>query len=148
MTLPRLSMATIGFPNCGGKIEGRHISIIALSGYHVDYMNRKGWYSFIMQGNLFTDLMCTSDSLDTFMAPGFWQTLIFIAGVRKKYCSEIESCKSKPMDQKFQLFCVVVGARRRLCGRGMKKRREFFLKIYFNQFPKVLNILICIKYCT
>ena len=39
------------------------------------------------------------------MAPGFWQTLISIAEVRKKYCSEIESCKSKPMDQKFQLFC-------------------------------------------
>ena len=38
-----------GFPNCGGKIEGRHISIIALSEYHVDYMNRKGWYSVILQ---------------------------------------------------------------------------------------------------
>ena len=42
------------------------------------------------------------------MAPGFWQTLISIAEVRKKYCSEIESCKSKPMDQKFQLFCVAI----------------------------------------
>ena len=31
------------------------------------------------------------------MAPGFWQTLISIAEVRKK-CLEIESCKSKPMD--------------------------------------------------
>ena len=29
-----------GLPNCGGKIEGRHISIIALSAYHVDYMKR------------------------------------------------------------------------------------------------------------
>ena len=38
------------FPNCGGKIEGKHISIIALSEYHVDYMNRKGRYSVIMQG--------------------------------------------------------------------------------------------------
>ena len=27
-----------------GKIEGRHISIIAVFGYHVDYMNRKGWF--------------------------------------------------------------------------------------------------------
>ena len=26
----------------GGKIEGRHISIIAMSEHHVDYMNRKG----------------------------------------------------------------------------------------------------------
>ena len=26
-----------------GKIEGRHILIIALSEHHVDYMNRKGW---------------------------------------------------------------------------------------------------------
>ena len=44
-----------GFPkkNCGGKIEGRHIPIIALSEYHVDYMNRKGWYSVIMQGEPF-----------------------------------------------------------------------------------------------
>ena len=27
----------------GGKIEGRHIFIIAPSEDHVDYMNRKGW---------------------------------------------------------------------------------------------------------
>ena len=53
------------------QIVGRHISIIALSEYHVDYKNRKGWYSFIMQGNLFTDVMSTSDSLDSCMAPGF-----------------------------------------------------------------------------
>ena len=26
-----------------GKIEGRHILIIALSEHRVDYMNRKGW---------------------------------------------------------------------------------------------------------
>ena len=35
-----------GYPNRGaggGKIEGRHILIIALSEHHVDYMNRKGW---------------------------------------------------------------------------------------------------------
>ena len=32
-------MATRG---CGGKIVGRHISIIAPSEHHVDYMNRKG----------------------------------------------------------------------------------------------------------
>ena len=36
--------------------------------------------------------MCTSDSMDSCMAPGFWQTLISIAEVRKRYCSEIESC--------------------------------------------------------
>ena len=42
-----------GFPNCWGKTEGRHISIIALSEYHVDYMNRKGWYYVIMQGDPF-----------------------------------------------------------------------------------------------
>ena len=50
--------------------------------------------------------MCTSDSMDSCMAPGFWQTMISIAEVRKRYYSEIESCKSKPIDQKFQLFCV------------------------------------------
>ena len=38
----------VGFPNCGGKIDSRHISIIALSD-----MNRKGWYSVIMQGEPF-----------------------------------------------------------------------------------------------
>ena len=27
----------------GGKTEGRHILIIALSEHHVNYMNRKGW---------------------------------------------------------------------------------------------------------
>ena len=40
------------------------------------------------------------------MAPGFWQTLIYIAEIRKRYCSEIEPCKSKPMDQEFQLSCL------------------------------------------
>ena len=45
-----------GFPNWGGgggKIEGRHILIIALSEHHVDYMNHKGGHSFIMQGGPF-----------------------------------------------------------------------------------------------
>ena len=32
-----------GFSYRGGNIDGRHISIIALSEHHVDYMNRKGW---------------------------------------------------------------------------------------------------------
>ena len=66
----------------------------------------KGGTPLLCRGNFSTDVMCTSDSLDSCMAPGFWQTLISIAGVRKRYCSEIESCKLKPMDQKFQLFCV------------------------------------------
>ena len=43
------------------------------------------------------------------MAPGFWKTMISIAEVRKRHYSVIESCKSKPIDQKFQLFCVVTG---------------------------------------
>ena len=50
-----------------------------------------------MQGGAFSP-MCTSDSMHSCMAPGFWQTLISIAEVRKRYCSEIESCKSKPID--------------------------------------------------
>ena len=33
--------------------------------------------------------MCTSDSLDSCMAPGFWQTQTSIAEVRKRYCLEI-----------------------------------------------------------
>ena len=46
MAQPRLSMATRGLDSQiggGGKIEGRHILIIALSEHHVDYMIRKGW---------------------------------------------------------------------------------------------------------
>ena len=37
----------------GGKIEGRHIFIIALSEHHVDCINRKGGHSVIMQGGSF-----------------------------------------------------------------------------------------------
>ena len=41
-------MATIGLDSKmggggEGKIQGRHILIIALSEHHVDYMNHKGW---------------------------------------------------------------------------------------------------------
>ena len=47
MAQPMLSMATRGLDSQiwwrEGKIEGRHILIIALSEHHVDYMNRKGW---------------------------------------------------------------------------------------------------------
>ena len=44
-----------GCPNGGGggKIEGRHILIIAMYEHHVDYMNRKGGHSVIMQGGPF-----------------------------------------------------------------------------------------------
>ena len=44
----------------GGKTEGRHIIIIALSEHHVDYMNRKGWslryYAGGGGGGIFTDV--------------------------------------------------------------------------------------------
>ena len=59
MAQPRLSMATRGLGaqmGGGGKIEGRHILIIAMSENHVNYMNRKGGHSVIMQGDLFTDV--------------------------------------------------------------------------------------------
>ena len=85
----------------GGKIECRHILIIAMSEHHVDYMNRKGGHSVIMQGGTFSP-MCMSDSMESCMAPGFWQTVNSIAEARKRYYSEIESCKSKSIDQKFQ----------------------------------------------
>jgi hypothetical protein len=39
-----------GFPNCGGAINGTHIPIIAPSESHGDYLNRKDYYSLIMQG--------------------------------------------------------------------------------------------------
>ena len=89
----------------GGKIEGRHILIIAMSEHHVDYMNRKGGHRYYAGWGTFSP-MCTSDSMGSCMAPGFWQTMISIAEVRKRYYSEIESCKSKPIDRKFKLFCV------------------------------------------
>ena len=56
MAQPRLSLATRGLDSqIGGgvKIEGRHILIIAMSEHHVDYMNRKGGHSVIMQGGSF-----------------------------------------------------------------------------------------------
>ena len=61
MAQPRLSMATRGLDSqiegwggVGvGKIEGRHILIIDMSEHHVDYMNRKGGHSVIMQGGSF-----------------------------------------------------------------------------------------------
>ena len=40
----------------GGKIEGRHILLIAMSEHHVDYMDHKGAHSVIMQGGPFTDV--------------------------------------------------------------------------------------------
>ena len=38
-----------GFPNCGGAIDGTHIPIRAPQNAHGDYVNRKGFYSLIMQ---------------------------------------------------------------------------------------------------
>ena len=83
----------------GGKIEGRHILIIAMSEHHVDYMNRKGGHSVIMQGVPFH--RCVHQIAWT----RAWRQGS-IAEVRKRYYTVIESCKSKPIDQKFQLFCV------------------------------------------
>ncbi|XP_067671679.1 uncharacterized protein [Haliotis asinina] len=37
------------FPNCAGAIDGCHIPIIAPREAHGDYLNRKGWYSLILQ---------------------------------------------------------------------------------------------------
>ncbi|XP_070412035.1 uncharacterized protein [Nothobranchius furzeri] len=39
-----------GVPQCVGAIDGSHIPIIALQGFHTDYFNRKGWHSIILQG--------------------------------------------------------------------------------------------------
>ncbi len=41
---------TWGFPNCGGAIDGTHIPIIAPVDSHGDYLNRKGYYSLLLQG--------------------------------------------------------------------------------------------------
>ncbi|XP_041372666.1 protein ALP1-like [Gigantopelta aegis] len=37
------------FPNCAGAIDATHIPIIAPKEDHADYVNRKGWYSIILQ---------------------------------------------------------------------------------------------------
>ena len=39
----------VGFPQCGGAIDGTHIPIIAPKDKRSDYNNRKGWYSMVMQ---------------------------------------------------------------------------------------------------
>jgi hypothetical protein len=39
-----------GFPQCAGAIDGSHIPIIAPEENHVDYFNRKGWHSVLLQG--------------------------------------------------------------------------------------------------
>ncbi|XP_041369950.1 protein ANTAGONIST OF LIKE HETEROCHROMATIN PROTEIN 1-like [Gigantopelta aegis] len=38
------------FPNFAGAIDGYHIPIIGPQDSHGDYLNRKGWYSLILQG--------------------------------------------------------------------------------------------------
>ena len=40
---------TWGFPNCAGAVDGTHIPVIAPESAHGDYVNRKGWYSIILQ---------------------------------------------------------------------------------------------------
>ena len=49
------------FPNCAGAIDGTHVPIIGPAEHHADYVNRKGWYSIILQGvsdhwYVFTDI--------------------------------------------------------------------------------------------
>ena len=83
MAQPELSMATRGLDSQigggGGKIEGRHILIIALSEHHVDYMNPKRWSLCYYVGEHFHRCVYRIA----------WQTLISIAEVRKRNCSEI-----------------------------------------------------------
>ena len=38
-----------GYP-CGGTIDGSHIPVSVPSELHIDYYNRKGWYSVVLQG--------------------------------------------------------------------------------------------------
>ena len=42
---------TWGFPtcNCAGAVDGTYSPIIAPESAHDDYVNRKGWYSIILQ---------------------------------------------------------------------------------------------------
>ena len=42
----------LGFPQCGGVIDGSHIPIISPQLCPADYYNRKGWHSLILQGTV------------------------------------------------------------------------------------------------
>ncbi|XP_053871665.1 uncharacterized protein LOC128830052 [Malaclemys terrapin pileata] len=41
--------AAMGFPNCGGAIDGTHIPILAPEHQATDYINRKGYFSMLLQ---------------------------------------------------------------------------------------------------
>ncbi|XP_065435126.1 uncharacterized protein LOC135977904 [Chrysemys picta bellii] len=41
--------AEMGFPNCGGAIDGTHIPILSPEHQATDYVNRKGYFSMLLQ---------------------------------------------------------------------------------------------------
>ncbi|KAG6937574.1 hypothetical protein G0U57_009161, partial [Chelydra serpentina] len=41
--------AAMGFPNCGGAIDGTHIPILGLEHQGSQYINRKGYFSMVLQ---------------------------------------------------------------------------------------------------
>ncbi|CAM4607227.1 unnamed protein product [Lepidochelys kempii] len=41
--------AAMGFPNCGGAIDGTHIPILGLDHQGSQYINRKGYFSIVLQ---------------------------------------------------------------------------------------------------
>uniref|UniRef100_A0A8C8RP66 DDE Tnp4 domain-containing protein n=1 Tax=Pelusios castaneus TaxID=367368 RepID=A0A8C8RP66_9SAUR len=41
--------AAMGFPNCGGAIDGTHIPILAPDHLATEYINRKGYFSMVLQ---------------------------------------------------------------------------------------------------
>uniref|UniRef100_A0A8C3SEK4 Putative nuclease HARBI1 n=1 Tax=Chelydra serpentina TaxID=8475 RepID=A0A8C3SEK4_CHESE len=41
--------AAMGFPNCGGAIDGTHIPILAPDHQASEYINRKGYFSIVLQ---------------------------------------------------------------------------------------------------
>ncbi|KAG6941319.1 hypothetical protein G0U57_007416 [Chelydra serpentina] len=41
--------AAMGFPNCGGVIDGTHIPILAPEHQGSEYINRKGYFSMVLQ---------------------------------------------------------------------------------------------------
>ena len=71
-----------GYPQCGGAIDGSHILIIAPQQFHIDFFNRRGWHSIILQGVVWmvntASWTSQSDGQEVFMTLTYLLTRIYI----------------------------------------------------------------------